>query len=199
MAIVGGALLLTQSLAVVAAGEPVSQPGLTESLRGGDLAGAFRQTQELAEANDIESQHNLSLFFWHGVGAPQNFDEAMRWSTMAAIRGHKKADAARKAMLGSIDPKVVQDAMKWARLRLTADAEKGDDGALLPLSNSYTKTFGAADEALAYYWAALAVSTGNADARRQRDAIASTITQTDLIKTQQRANEWFKRWRKAQS
>jgi TPR repeat protein len=133
-----------------------------------------------------------------GVGTTQNFDEAIRWCTMAAIRGHKKAASARKAMLDAIDPKVVQNAMKWARDRLIKEAEAGDDKALRPLSNSYAPAFGAPNEVEAYFWAAIAVSTGKADARRQRDAIVSTMTQADLIKTQQRANEWFKRWRKAQ-
>ncbi len=177
----------------------MSPPGLSDSLRSGDLAGAFRQTRELADANDLDAQHNLSLFYWHGVGTTQNFDEAIRWSTMAGIRGHQKGIAARKAMLAAIDPKVVQKAMEWARQRLTKDAEAGDDTALRPLSTSYAIAFGFPNELEAYFWATLAVSTGKADARRQRDAIVSTMTQADIIKTQQRANDWFKRWRKAQS
>jgi hypothetical protein len=142
--------------------------GLSESLRSGDLSGAFRQTLNLAETNEIEAQHNLSLFYWHGVGAPQNFDEAIRWSTMAAIRGHKKAVAARKAMLEAIDPQVVKKAMEWARARLTKDAEAGDDTALMPLSTSYLVAFGAPNAVEAYVWAAISVSTGRAEARRQR-------------------------------
>ena len=173
--------------------------GLDDAFRSGDLSGAFRQTLGLAEANEVEAQHNLSLFYWHGVGATQNFDEAIRWSTMAAVRGHKKAVAARKAMLESIDPQVVKKAMEWARARLTKDAEAGDDTALMPLSTSYLPSFGAPVAAEAYFWAALAVSTGKAEARRQRESIVSTMNQSDVIKAQQRANEWFKRWRRAQS
>ena len=172
---------------------------LGDSLRSGDLAGAFRKTLYLAENNEIEAQHNLSLFFWHGVGAPQNFDEAIRWSTMAAIRGHKKAMAARKAMLGAIDPQIVKKAMEWARARLTKDAEAGDDTALMPLSTSYLPAFGAPNAIEAYYWAAISVSTGKAEARRQRDQIVSTMNQSDVIKAQNRANEWYKQFRKAQS
>ncbi len=173
--------------------------GLDEALRSGDLNGAFRQMQSLAEVNELEAQHNLSLFYWHGVGSTQNFDEAIRWSTMAAVRGHKKAVAARKAMLDSIDPQVVKKAMDWVRTRLTKDAEAGDDTALMPLSTSYLPAFGAPNPAEAYFWAALSVSTGKAEAKRQRDAIVSGMNQSDIIKAQQRANDWFKRWRKAQS
>ena len=118
---------------------------------------------------------------------------------MAAIRGHKKAIAARKAMLAAIDPQVVKKAMDWARARLTKDAEAGDDTALMPLSTSYLLEFGAPNAIEAYVWAAISVSTGKAEARRQRDVIVSTMNQSDVIKAQNRANEWYKQFRKAQS
>ena len=186
------------ALVVAAEGAEVTRD-LGDALRSGDLSGAFRLTLNLAENNEIEAQHNLSLFYWHGVGAPQNFDEAVRWSTMAAIRGHKKAMAARKAMLEAIDPQIVKKAMDWARARLTKDAEAGDDTALMPLSTSYLPAFGAPNAIEAYYWAAISVSTGRADARRQRDKIVSTMNQSDITKAQNRANEWYKQFRKAQS
>jgi len=186
------------ALVVAAEGAEVTRD-LGDALRSGDLSGAFRLTLNLAENNEIEAQHNLSLFYWHGVGAPQNFDEAVRWSTMAAIRGHKKAMAARKAMLEAIDPQIVKKAMEWARARLRKDAEAGDDTALMPLSTSYLPAFGAPNAIEAYYWAAISVSTGRADARRQRDKIVSTMNQSDITKAQNRANEWYKQFRKAQS
>ena len=198
MTAIGVWLPSAPDVVLAAEGSVVSQ-GLSDSLRTGDLAGAFRLTQGLAENNEVEAQLNLALFYWHGIGAPQNFDEAIRWSTMAAIRGHKKAIAARKAMLESIDAQVVKKAMEWARARLTKDAEAGDDTALMPLSTSYLAEFGAPNAIEAYVWAAISVSTGKAEARRQRDVIVSTMNQSDVIKAQNRANEWFKRFRKAQS
>jgi TPR repeat protein len=181
--------------AVAAEDRAVSQ-GLDEALRNRDLPGAFQQMLSLAEVNELEAQHNLSLFYWHGVGATQNFDEAIRWSTMAAVRGYKKAVAARRVMVESIDPQVVKKAMDWVRARLTKDAEAGDDTALMPLSTSYLPAFGAPNPAEAYFWAALSVSTGKAEAKRQRDSIVSTMNQSDVMKAQQRANDWVKRWRK---
>ena len=184
---------------VTAAEERSISQGMLEALRNGDVTGAFRQMQSLAEVNEVEAQHNLSLFYWHGIGATQNFDEAIRWSTMAAVRGHKKAVAARKIMVEGMDPQVVKKAMDWVRARLTKDAEAGDDTALMPMSTTYMPAFGDSKPVEAYFWAALSVSTGKAEARRQRDFLVSTMNQNDVIKAQQRANDWFKRWRKAQS
>ena len=182
-----------------AAGGSAPVPGLGEALLRGDLATAFRSTVALAESNDLEAQHNLSLFYWHGVGSSQNFDEAIRWSIMAAIRGHKKAVAARKIMLQAIDPQIEKKAMEWARARLIKDAEAGDDNALQPLSTSFLKAFAPPNDLEAYFWSALAVSMGKIEARRQRDLVITTMKQADIVKTQQRANEWLKRWRNTQS
>ena len=175
-------------------GQP-ERPDVGEALRSGDLQGAARSARELAEAGDIEGQYKLSLFFWHGVALTQNFEEAIRWSTLAAIRGHKKAAAARRQMATTLDPALVLKAMDWARGRMAKSAEGGDDDALLAMAASYSASFGAANDIEAYYWNVLAVAAGKAEARRQRDALVSRLKQPELLKTQQRANEWHGRFR----
>lgn len=175
------------------------KPELGEALRSGDIASAFRISREKAEKGDLDAQYNVSLFFWHGVGAPQNFEEAMRWSTLSAIRGHRKASSARQLMLRTIEPQLAQKAMEWSRQRLIKLAEGGDDDALPPLAVSYRADFGFANEAEAYFWSALAVSLGKVDVRRQRDALVQSMKQADLIKAQQRATDWTAKWRKDRS
>lgn len=172
------------------------QPNVGESLRSGDLPGAARRARELSDANDVEGQYNLSLFYWHGVAIPQNYDEAIRWSTLAGVRGNAKAAAARRVMAKTLEPTVVQKAMEWSRLRLTKMAEGGDDAALVAMGRSYSADFGFANDAEAYYWASLAMSAGKSEARRQRDGLVAKIKQPDLLKIQQKANDWFLNFRK---
>ena len=172
------------------------QPNIGEAIRSGDLPGAARRARELADANDIEAQYNLSLFYWHGVAIPQNYDEAMRWTTLAAVRGQAKAASARRVMAKTLEPQVVQKAMDWSRLRLTKMAEGGDDAALVSMARSFSADFGFANDAEAYYWATLAVSAGRTEARRQRDSLLTKIKQPDLLKIQQKANDWFVKFRK---
>jgi len=171
-------------------------PTVNEAITSGDLPGAARRTRELADANDVEGQYNLSLFYWHGVGIPQNFDEAIRWSTLSAVRGQAKAPAARRLMSKSLEPTIVQKAMEWSRLRLVKMAEGGDDTALVAMGRSYEPEFGFANDNEAYYWASLAFSAGRIEARRQRDGLVGKIKQADLLKIQQKANEWFAKFRK---
>ena len=172
------------------------QPKVSDSITQGDLPGAARRARELSDANDIEGQYNLALFYWHGVGIPQNFDEAIRWSTLAGVRGHAKAASARRVMTKTLEPVIVQKAMEWSRLRLIKMAEAGDDAALVSVARSYSADFGFANDLEAYYWASLAFSAGKAEVRRQRDGLVSKIKQADLLKTQQKANEWFAKFRK---
>jgi TPR repeat protein len=170
-----------------------------EALRSGDIASAFRLSKEKAEKGDLESQYNVSLFYWHGVGAPQNFEEAVRWSTLSAVRGHRKAVSARTLMLRTVEPQLAQKAMEWGRTRLIKQAEGGDDDALSPLAVSYRADFGFANDTEAYFWSALAVSLGKVDVRRQRDALVQSMKQADLVKAQQRAGDWTGKWRKDRS
>jgi len=184
------------ALPASAQNEQPDQPKVSDAITKGDLPGAARRARELSDANDIEGQYNLALFYWHGVGIPQNFDEAIRWSTLAGVRGHTKAASARRIMSKSLEPIVVQKAMEWSRLRLTKMGEGGDDAALVSMARSYSPDFGFANDIEAYYWASLAFSAGKAEVRRQRDGLVSKIKQADLLKTQQKANEWFAKFRK---
>ena len=190
-----GSGLLTRVPGAVAAGAAQAVPGVGDALVKGDLAGAFSATLALALANDVDAQHNLSLFYWHGVGSSQKFDEALSWSTLAAVRGHKKAVAARKIMLQAIDAQVEKKTMAAVRECLTNDAKAGDNSALRPLSTSYLKEFAPANDLESYFWSSLADSMGRIEARPQRDLIMVNMKQADIIKTQQRANDWLKTWR----
>ncbi len=188
--------LANATLPAAAEAEQPDQPKVSDSITKGDLPGAARRARELSDANDIEGQYNLALFYWHGVGIPQNFDEAIRWSTLAGVRGHAKAASARRVMTKTLEPVIVQKAMEWSRLRLIKMAEAGDDAALVSVARSYSADFGFANDLEAYYWASLAFSAGKAEVRRQRDGLVSKIKQADLLKTQQKANEWFAKFRK---
>jgi TPR repeat protein len=188
--------LTTTDIPAAAQTERLDQPKVSDAITQGDLPGAARRARELSDANDIEGQYNLALFYWHGVGIPQNFDEAIRWSTLAGVRGHAKAAIARRVMSKTLEPIVVQKAMEWSRLRLVKMAESGDDAALVSMARSYSPDFSFANDVEAYYWAALAFSAGKSEVRRQRDDLVTKIKQADLIKTQQKANNWFAKFRK---
>ncbi len=169
---------------------------LARLLQSGNLSAAVEISRKAAEAGEVDGQFNLALFFWHGVAMPQNFQEALRWATLAAVGGHAKAMRARNAMLASVEPAVQKRVIEWIRARLQKQGEGGDDRALVLMSVSYAAEFGFEDAKEGYFWAALAVAAGEADARRRRDALVKSLPPADVAKIQERATEWFAKHRK---
>lgn len=169
---------------------------LARLLQSGNLAGAVDMSRKAAEAGEVEGQFNLALFYWHGVAVPQNFQEALRWATLAAVGGHPRAMKARAAMLAAVEPSVHKKVIEWVRARLQKQGEGGDDRALVLMSVSYAAEFGFEDAKEGYFWAALAVAAGEADARRRRDALVKALPPAEAAKIQDRASEWFGKFRK---
>ncbi len=170
-------------------------PDPSAALKARDLPEAARQARLQAEQGSPEGQFNLSLFFWHGVAVPQNYQEALRWITLSALADFPRAAAARAEMLKATDPALAKNVMDWARARLVKEAEGGDDRALVLLSNSFAPQFGFENPAESYYWALLAVTAGQVDAKRRRDSLVSTLKPADITKTQDKAAEWYAKYR----
>lgn len=170
-------------------------PNPAEAIKAGDLPEAARQARLQAEQGSAEGQFNLALFFWHGVAVTQNFSEAMRWITLAALADYPRAAAARTAMLNASDPSLAKNAMEWVRARLLKQAEGGDNRALVLLSNSYAPQFGFENPAESYFWSVLAVTAGQVDAKRRRDSLVTSMKPVDVIKTQEKAAEWYAKYR----
>ena len=168
-------------------------------IRAGDMDGAVKLAQETAQAGDAEGQFNLALFYWHGVKMPQNFQEAMRWVTLAAVGGFPKAVPARAMMIKSVEPPVVQKSMEWVRQRLQKEAEAGNNRSLTLMSISYGAEFGYENAIESYFWASLAVANGQQDAAKRRAALVSTLKPADIAKTQDRSVEWFNKFRQKPS
>lgn len=170
-------------------------PNPAEAIKSGDLPEAARQARMQAEQGSAEGQFNLALFFWHGVAVTQNFQEAMRWMTLSALADYPRAAAARTAMLNATDPSLAKNAMEWVRARLLKQAEGGDNRALVLLSNSYAPQFGFENPGESYFWSVLAVTAGQVDAKRRRDSLVSAMKPAEVIKTQEKAAEWYAKYR----
>ena len=161
-----------------------------------DVAKTLNEAMDKAKAGDPAAQHNLSLFYWHGIAIPQNFQEAINWNSLAAVSGSPKAAQARPEMVKKLDPKAVNAAMVWARGILTKEAEGGNDRAVLAMANSYALAFGFPNDIEAYFWFTVAATSGDTKARRLRDKYGVALKTADVAKTQTRANDWFAKWRK---
>lgn len=60
---------------------------------------------------DKQSQHYLSLIFWHGQGVPKDPVKAYIWSDLAAERGNRRLLAIRENMWSQLTPQQQQQAV----------------------------------------------------------------------------------------
>ena len=94
------------------ASDPMSK--IDDLIRANQFSEAVALTKDSAEAGDIEGEFRLALFYWHGVGIGQNYLEALRWITIAALSGHEKAISARKLILPAVDAANWPKSLAWA-------------------------------------------------------------------------------------
>ena len=181
------------SLPARATDDPIAQ--LDSLILAKDFNTAVKVARDAAEAGTIEVQYRLGLFFWHGVGVTQNYVEALKWTTLAALQGQDKALAARKLMLPSVDAANWPKSLDWCRKRLQKNAEEGSNPALFAMSRSYSSDFGFENPVEEYYWASLAVAIGDTSARKRRDELTKSLAVTDAAKAQDRAAAWIEKFR----
>jgi TPR repeat protein len=170
-----------------ASDDPVAR--LDEMILAKDFDNAVKVAREAAEAGNVEVQ------FWHGVGLTQNYLEALRWTTLAALSGHEKAFAARKIILPTVDAPNWPKVLDWSRQRLQKNAESGFNPALFAMAKSYSPDFGFENPVEEYYWASLAVAIGDTSARKRRDELTKKLPITDAAKAQDRAAAWIEKFR----
>lgn len=110
------------------------EDGMDAFVRG-DYTAALRKWRPLAETGDTAAQTNVGLLYYEGKGVPQNYEEAIKWYTLAASQGYP--DACFNLAVAYSDGKGVErdptQALKW--YQVAADA--GYAPAQLILGNTY--------------------------------------------------------------
>ena len=177
--------------------EVATHAAVDDLIRTHRFAEAVTAARAEAETGDLEGQFRLALFYWHGVGTTQNYIDALRWCTLAALANHKRALAARALMLPSIDLAQAPKILDWARQRLQKTAEGGKDSDIVAMSRSYSAAFGFENSSEQYFWAAIAVALGDASLRKERDAAGAKLAVADTAKAQDKAAAWIAKWRPA--
>lgn len=151
-----------------------------------------------AVKGDAAAQDSLGWFYRTGVGVPQDYSKAVYWYRKAADQNLADAQTALGVLYykGHGVPKDYQQAAHWYRKA----AEQGEVGAQYNLSILYVGGVGVPqDYSEAYFWASIAAATTNSpDGKLSvqnltsiRDAVATDLTKTEILKVQERARKWF--------
>jgi TPR repeat protein len=80
-----------------------------------DYATAVRLISPLAEQGDANAQYNLGIFYYYGLGVPQDRVRAHMWLDLAAMQGRESAATFRDRVARIMNPAQIAEAQKLAR------------------------------------------------------------------------------------
>ncbi len=188
-------------VAIVGGGAALSWAGFDEGVAAydrGDYAIAYREWLPLAEQGDTRAQNRLGFMYRNGQGAPENYDEAIKWFRKAAEQGDAEGQSSLGFMYrnGQGAPENYDEAAKWFHRA----AAQGDESAMAELGVMYEHELGVPqDYVQAHKWYNLAASRTPAGQNerysraRRRENVAKRMTPAQIARAQQLASEWYPR------
>jgi TPR repeat protein len=213
------ALLILFMVAAASAQTTGIDPTLLAKAQAGDAAAEFQigfdyangkgVTKNFTEAaswyrkaamqGNADAQSLLGVLYRNGHGVPQDYGEAVLWCRKAAMQGN--AFAQFTLGLDYYQGKGVPQDFTQAALWYRKAAMQGVPGAQNQLGLLYEEGKGVPqDFSEAYFWTSLAAASmdssldGGQDLRQcseDRDRIAGHLTQSELLKVQERTRVWF--------
>jgi len=154
-------LLLAATLMVACTNvdEAAFEEGM-EAYSKGDFQTAHAKWRPLAEGGNPSAQTNLGVMYYQGRGVARNYEEAVKWYKMAALKGYP--DALFNLGVAYAEGKGVErdarEALRWYRLA----GENGYVAAQLLLADTYYKGNGVAvDHREAAKWYQQAAQQGD--------------------------------------
>lgn len=155
----------------------------------GDYITAYGEFKALAEQGNPDAEWDLGVMYYNGQGVPQDYDQAMKWSTKAAEQGLSGAQYNLGLLYaeGQAVPIDYVEAVRWFRRA----ANQGVAEAQYNLGVMYYKGTGIPQDFVqAHMWFNLAASQGSSEAMDARDKVAEKMTQTEIAQAQQLAADW---------
>lgn len=124
-------------------------------------ATAISEIRTAAERGDRDAQFELGLIYQGGLGVPQDKEEAQRWFTQAAQKGHGRAQYA-LALLYREQGASIGQSLKWQRQAAQSGYAEAQYGmGLLYANGQYLQQ----DNAQARFWFERAAAQGHIAAR----------------------------------
>ena len=148
----------------------------------------FYETKMLAEWGKTSSQYELGLMYYKGQGTEQNYNEALKWFSLAAKKGFAKA----QYYLGLIyyDGRGVSPNYGRAFYWFSNAAKQGHAGTQFSLGEMYFSGKGVAKNLItAYAWTSLAFDNGYDPAQQNLKLLNKEMTAFELEKAVMEASK----------
>ena len=173
---------------------PAAWAGFDEGVAAferGDYAMTLREFRTLADRGYAGAQFNVGIIYDYGHGVGPDYVEAMKGYRKAAEQGFADAQFNLGFMYENGQGVPAEDyaaAAKWYRKA----AEQGNAKAQNSLGFMYGNGRGVPrNDIIAHMWYDLAAAQGDEQAAKNRDSVATKMTQAQIAEAQRLAGEWI--------
>ncbi|HAK98212.1 MAG TPA: hypothetical protein DCP14_02590 [Rhodobiaceae bacterium] len=163
-----------------------------EAVRDKKYTIAVEHFEILAKQSQYDAQYNLALLMKQGLGIPQNYPEALKWTWLAHLGGVKKAQGLADMLLDLVPEKRQDKTRDQVSDNLTSRIESGDLTALTQFARFHLDVLVEPDYETAYSWYSVAAALKMPGGIRGREDVIDEIDPKKLVELQDEATEIFK-------
>ena len=163
-----------------------------EAVRDKKYTIAVEHFEILAKQSQYDAQYNLALLMKQGLGIPQNYPEALKWTWLAHLGGVKKAQGLADMLLDLVPEKRQDKTRDQVSDNLTSRIESGDLTALTQFARFHLDVLVEPDYETAYSWYSVAAALKMPGGIRGREDVIDEIDPEKLVELQDQATEIFK-------
>lgn len=163
-----------------------------EAVRNKRYTIAVEHFEILAKQTQYDAQYNLALLMKQGLGIPQNYPVALKWTWLAHLGGVKKAQGLADMLLDLVPEKRQDKTRDQVSDNLTSRIESGDLTALTQFARFHLDVLVEPDYETAYSWYSVAAALKMPGGIRGREDVIDEIDPEKLVELQDEATEIFK-------
>ena len=163
-----------------------------EAVRNKRYTIAVEHFEILAKQSQYDAQYNLALLMKQGLGIPQNYPEALKWTWLAHLGGVKKAQGLADMLLDLVPEKRQDKIRDQVSDNLTSRIESGDLTALTQFARFHLDVLVDPDYETAYSWYSVAAALKMPGGIRGREGVIDEVDPEKLVELQDQATEIFK-------
>ena len=163
-----------------------------EAVRDKKYTIAVEHFEILAKQSQYDAQYNLALLMKQGLGIPQNYPEALKWTWLAHLGGVEKAQGLADMLLDLVPEKRQDKTRDQVSDNLTSRIESGDLTALTQFARFHLDVLVDPDYETAYSWYSVAAALKMPGGIRGREGVIDEVDPEKLVELQDQATEIFK-------
>ena len=163
-----------------------------EAVRDKKYTIAVEHFKILAEQSQYDAQYNLALLLKQGLGIPQNYPEALKWTWLAHLGGVKKAQGLADMLMDLVPEKRQDKTRDKVSDILNERIDSGDLNALTQFARFHLDVLVEPDYETAYSWYSVAAALKMPGGIRGREDVIEEVDPEKLVELQDKATEIFK-------